>query len=145
MEKQNYRNHVRYYTPHHFIFYPLSFVVCIGCAWSIFHVPEEKIVWIALTAVCVLMIMLAFMLRQHYALTNQNRIVLLELRFRYYMLTHERLDLLENSFSLGQLFALRFASDAELPTLVNRALTENLSADSIKRSIKDWRPDYLRV
>lgn len=145
MEQQNYKNHVRYYAPHHFIFYPLSLVVCIGCAWSIFHAPGEETLWIALTAICVLLIMLAFMLRQHYALTNQNRIVLLELRFRYYLLTHERLDLLENALSKSQLFALRFASDAELPKVVNRALTENLSADSIKRAIKDWRPDYLRV
>lgn len=145
MKKQDYQHHVRYYTPHHFVFYPLSFFVCLTCGWFIFSDPEHALLWSGLTAICALMIMVAFMLRQHYGLTNQNRIVRLELRFRYYLLTHERLEPLEDRLSLSQLFALRFASDAELPALVNRALSENLSPDAIKRAIQHWRPDHLRV
>jgi hypothetical protein len=41
--------------------------------------------------------------------------------------------------------ALRFASDAELRDLVDRALTENLALDQIKRSINDWQPDFHRT
>ena len=85
------------------------------------------------------------MLRQHYALNNQNRIVRLEMRFRYYTLTHERLEPLEINLSFGQLAALRFASDEELPTLVQRALKENLSPKDIKKSIRVWLPDHMRV
>jgi hypothetical protein len=40
---------------------------------------------------------------------------------------------------------LRFASDAELPALVQRALDEKLSRADIKKAITDWRPDYSRV
>ena len=44
-----------------------------------------------------------------------------------------------------QIVALRFASDAELPTLVDRTLTENLAPKQIKALIATWRPDYYRV
>jgi len=45
----------------------------------------------------------------------------------------------------GQLCGLRFASDAEVPQLVERALKEKLSRKQIKQAIKTWRPDYWRV
>jgi hypothetical protein len=45
----------------------------------------------------------------------------------------------------NQLVALRFASDAELPTLTERALSEKLSNADIKKAIQNWRPDYWRV
>jgi len=44
-----------------------------------------------------------------------------------------------------QLIALRFASDAEIPLLVERSLSSNLAPADIKKAIKTWRPDYWRV
>jgi hypothetical protein len=44
-----------------------------------------------------------------------------------------------------QLIALRFASDAELPMLVEQSLSSNLAPADIKKAIKTWRPDYWRV
>jgi hypothetical protein len=43
------------------------------------------------------------------------------------------------------LIALRFASDAELTKLAERALSENLARADIKKSIQTWRPDYWRI
>lgn len=85
------------------------------------------------------------MLRQHYALGNQDRIVRLELRFRYYVLTGKRLEPLESNLSIRQMAALRFAPDEELPAMVERAIKENLSAPQIKKSIVHWLPDHMRV
>jgi hypothetical protein len=47
--------------------------------------------------------------------------------------------------SKPQVIALRFASDAELPALVEQADREHLSADQIKRAIRNWMPDFERT
>jgi hypothetical protein len=87
----------------------------------------------------------SYMLRQHYALGNQNRIIRLELRLRYYQLTHERFEPLEQQLTFGQVAALRFAGDDELPSLVKTTLQNNLSSNDIKKSIKSWQADLMRV
>jgi len=47
--------------------------------------------------------------------------------------------------SMPQLIALRFASDAELPALMERAIAERMTPDAIKREVRDWQGDYLRT
>jgi hypothetical protein len=44
-----------------------------------------------------------------------------------------------------QVVALRFASDAELPALYDRALADRLTPDAIKRAVTQWRADRLRT
>ena len=45
----------------------------------------------------------------------------------------------------GQFVALRFACDAELAALVEKALAGKLPSREIKKAIVTWRPDYYRV
>lgn len=85
------------------------------------------------------------MLRQHYALTLQNRIVRLEMRYRYFSLTGKRLEEFEYKLTDDQIFALRFAPDNELEPLVQDVLKNNLSANAIKKAIVHWKADYHRV
>lgn len=145
MATQNYSNHVRYYPAHHFVFYPLALAMIVFSIYCSFHYPDQQMIWWFAVVIIAMMTFLSFMVRQHYALNNQNRIVRLELRLRYYILTHERFENIENQLSLGQLFALRFASDEEFPVLVQRAVSEKLSADEIKKAIVNWLPDEMRV
>jgi hypothetical protein len=60
-------------------------------------------------------------------------------------LTGKTFDEKERELKLGQIIALRFASDAELLNLMDRAIAENLSSKEIKQQIKNWKGDYLRV
>ncbi len=143
---QNYKNHIRYYTAHHFVFYPVIMALAgLSVYFAFGGTDHAALLWIFLALAFFVIGWLSFMLRQHYAMTGQNRTVVLEVRFRYYVLTHERLELMEDRLSFGQIAALRFASDEELAALVERTLKENLSPDEIKRSIKNWLPDNKRV
>lgn len=145
MEPQNYKNYIRFYTPHHFIFYPGSLALLVTAVYNSIFSEDQKTIWIFSSFIIVLIIWVSFMLRQHYALTLQNRLIKLEMRYRYFSITSERLELLENQLSDGQIFALRFASDSELPNLVNRTIAENLSPEVIKKSIANWKADHDRV
>jgi len=50
-----------------------------------------------------------------------------------------------DQLTVGQLVALRFACDTELPALTARALNEKLSKDELKKAVTSWRPDHVRV
>jgi hypothetical protein len=142
---QNYNNHIRFYPPHHFVFYPLMLVLMGVSGWQAFDEEDNRMLWIFITIVMAVITWVAYMMRQHYALTLQNRIVLMELRYRYFVLTGTRLEPLEDKLTEGQLFALRFAPDIELQSLAANAIKDNLSPDAIKKSIKSWKADHRRV
>jgi hypothetical protein len=113
--------------------------------WQAFRQPDNNLLWWMVTFALALILWSSIMVRQHYGIKAQNRSILTELRFRYYVITHERLEKYESQLSFGQIIALRFASDDELPALLQKAIKEDLKPDAIKRAIKVWLPDYLRV
>lgn len=142
---QNYKNHIRFYIPHHFIFYPSIGLLLAFAIWKAFIDHSNSTVWVFMAVMLLLVGWLSFMLRQHYALTLQNRIVVLEMRYRYFSITGTKLESLEPKLTFGQIAALRFASDEELPDLLQRTLVEKLSPSDIKKSIQNWLPDNRRV
>lgn len=140
---QTYQNHVRWYPLVHFVVVPLLFLNLI---WQIVRFSQEK-TWDRaenlLLAVALVLLNLAARLQ---ALKAQDRVIRLEERLRYREILPA--DLAEKAVNLrtGQILALRFASDAELPDLIKRTLAgEFQSNKQIKQAIKNWRGDYLRV
>ncbi len=75
----------------------------------------------------------------------QDRIILLEMRVRgASLLTPAQQELLA-SLPTAKVVSLRFASDGELPALLDRTVAEDLTPDEIKRAVVQWRPDHLRT
>ena len=145
MKKQNYSNHKRYYIPHHFIFLPLLTILLVAGIRKAFIDEEHRLAWELFSVTIFCIFYLTLMLRQHYALGNQDRIVRLEFRLRYFEIFGKSADTVEKRLSFSQIAALRFADQNEFIHLINLALNNGLSADEIKKSIKDWQPDNDRV
>ncbi|WP_326984567.1 DUF6526 family protein [Chryseobacterium sp. MYb264] len=145
MESQNYKNHRKFYPPHHFIYLPLLILLEVFGVYKIFNDLAHQLVWILFSVIIFLIFYLAIMLRQHYALGLQNRMVRLEFKQRYFEIFGLRSDEVEEKLTFGQIAALRFAYDDEFKELLYKALHENISGDQIKRSIQKWRPDNHRI
>jgi hypothetical protein len=87
-------------------------------------------------------VMTLVVISRTYIVRLQNRIIRVEMLLRL-----ERLGLGADfgRLSMPQVAALRFASDAELPALIGRAINERLTSDQIKRAVTDWQGDYFRT
>jgi hypothetical protein len=80
-----------------------------------------------------------------YTTRLQDRIIRLEMRVRgAALLTPEQQRLL-HALHIKQVTALRFASDAELPALLERASRENMPPTEIKKAVRTWVADDART
>jgi uncharacterized protein DUF6526 len=135
-------NHVRFDPAFHFFLAPALLLFLL---WTVIHLVRHlESMSVGFVVVAVLMLVTATKARL-YALRVQDRVIRLEERLRLSGLLPEPLRSRVGELTEAQLIALRFASDAELPTLVQRALGENLGAKQIKEEVREWRPDYWRV
>jgi hypothetical protein len=76
----------------------------------------------------------------------QNRVIRLEERLRYERVLPADLKARIPELTLTQVVSLRFASDAELPTLARKVLDDKMTErKAIKQMVKSWRPDFLRA
>ena len=142
-ETQSYNHHTRWDPLFHFFLLP---VAVIGLVSAIVHFclrphPLHSVLLILFALAALVAI---FKIRL-YSLKVQDRVIRLEERLRLAALLPEALRARILELSEQQLIALRFASDAELAGLAERAMNGKLSPSDIKKSIKDWRPDYWRV
>ncbi|MCB1023353.1 MAG: hypothetical protein KDB79_03130 [Acidobacteria bacterium] len=142
-ETQNYQNHTRWLAPFHFFLSPLLLVSLIYFTVRLVQEPTWDHGMFVLLLIGIITI--AFLARTQ-ALTVQNRVIRLEERLRYKDVLSA--DLAERALKLkiGQMIGLRFASDEELPDLVERTLNgEFENTKDIKMAVKNWRGDHLRA
>lgn len=140
---QSFANHARWLPIYHFLASPVTAFWALHSIWHAIQDPELAHWFEALVAVA---ISAGIVSARIMAITVQNRVIRLEMRLRLKELLSG--DLLERSrkLTVRQLIALRFASDAELPALVERTLKgEFAKPKEIKAAIKDWQPDWLRA
>ena len=138
-ETQHYANHP--HRPTSWIITALLSVFALVLSVLLLLRVPRSVNALALLLLCLAVVGLVLMIRR-YATRLQDRIIRLEMRVRLAALGREH-DMAR--LSTRQLVALRFASDAELAALAERAVRENLTPDQIKRAVANWQPDLMRT
>jgi hypothetical protein len=140
---QNYANHRRYFSLYHSVALPIFIVnVFVALAFAARH-PSLLSAWSFVVAIAFVVGLVA---SRTSTLIVQNRVIGLEMRLRLATILPVELCQRIPELHLKQLVGLRFAGDAELPALVERCLRgELLTADSVKRAVQHWRPDFVRA
>jgi hypothetical protein len=142
---QSYAHHTKWDPLFHFFILPVFAIAAIvAIVHAVTHLGRHPI-HAALLILFALATLAAVSKIRLYPLKAQDRIIRLEERLRLATLLPENLRARIPELTEGQLIGLRFASDAELPALIQRALTEKLTCDQIKKEIKTWRPDNFRL
>jgi len=148
-QPQNFANHTRFDPLFHFFLAP---VFILGVILALIHFfahlshssfrDDFHAGLIILLAVALVVWLTKTRL---YALKVQDRVIRLEERLRLTQLLPDPLRSRIPELTEDQLIGIRFASDAEVPKLVERTLKERLSRKQIKQAIVNWRADNWRV
>jgi membrane-bound ClpP family serine protease len=142
MKSQNYSNHRRFVPLYHFFTLLGTLLLLIGSIVNLVKSSGENLYNASLLVFGSLLLMLTAFYARVFALKAQDRAIRAEENFRHYVLTGKMLD---SKLTARQIIGLRFAPDEEYADLASRAVTENLSENAIKKSIKNWKEDSYRV
>ena len=143
-DTQSYANHAQIVPLYHRLLTGVLLLTLIGSvvnlskSWGDSTRFYSASLIVALTVVAVFL----FVFVRVFPLRAQDRAIRAEEQLRHYILTGRLLDA---RLTMRQIVALRFASDAEFVGLAQRAVEQSLSADAIKREVKQWRADTYRV
>jgi hypothetical protein len=136
-------NHVRLHPPFHFFLMPAALVLLILTIINVVKHSDLLESWILLLIGVITPI--AFLLIRVNPLRAQDRVIRLEERLRLAALLNEPLKSRIGELTEPQLVALRFASDAEVAALMEKALKEQMKSADIKKAVVSWRADLFRV
>lgn len=140
---QTFANHRRFLPLWHYFTLPILLINVFVAGWSAFKNPG---LWSAWGVVVSLAILVGILLSRQMPVATQDRIIRLEERARIGRLLPADMRGRESELTRSQYVALRFAPDDEVPELTRRALSGELkTSDDIKRAIKNWRADHMRV
>ncbi len=140
---QTYKNHTRFDVLYHFIASPIALLNLIIQVRHAYYYSTRYTIWNAVFAFGILALVLSARVM---AVTVQDRLIRLEMRLRLRELLPAAMHADIAKLTVKQLVGLRFASDAELPELVQRVLKgELVEQKAIKLAVKDWQADWQRA
>lgn len=149
MAEQSYRNHRKFVPGYHFVTFG---ILVANLCWSLYRLirgfPAVEIpVADRVVSVLVALALIGLALyARFFALTVQDRVIRNEMHARLATVLPPDLRPRIGELRRGQLVALRFASDEELPELTRQVLDGRLTqGDEIKRAIRSWQGDFLRA
>jgi hypothetical protein len=142
-DPQTYSNHTRWHAPFHFFLAPVLLTNVVIAVVQLVRDPGLDRGWWLVVSIA--LVVMAALTRLN-PLKVQDRVIRLEESLRYYQLLPEDLARRAASLTPAQTVALRFAPDEELEGLVREVLEGRLTKPGeIKRAVKNWRADTLRV
>ncbi len=152
MNEQNFSNHMKFVPMFHFFLIPVLVLNLVWDVVSIFRISTHSgfslsvLVGLMVSILVSIALLVMAFLARIFALGVQDRVIRLEERMRYERILPDDLKPRIGEFTINQLVALRFASDAELPALARKVLDGKVSErKAIKQMVQNWRPDYQRV
>ena len=142
-QSQTFATHRRWIPMWHFFTVPVLLINVLVVAYHFVRDPQLMNGWVVLVAIALLV---GIFVSRNMPLRAQDRIIRLEERTRLERLLPSDLRGRVGELTASQLIAIRFAADDEAPELTRRALNGELKTqDDIKRAIRNWRADHLRV
>ena len=143
MATQSFEKHARWLPIYHYFASPVTAIYALYAIGLAVREPSKATI---IHAVWAAAISAGVVSARIMAITVQNRLIRLEMRLRLKEILSGELLTRSRALTVRQLIALRFASDAELPGLVERTLKgEFASGKEIKQAITDWQSDWLRA
>jgi hypothetical protein len=144
MQEQSYAKHAMFVPGFHFVLAGIILLTLVGSFVNLWQSlgDHERLYSASLIAAISVALALLFFFTRNFAVGVQDRAIRAEENLRHFVLTGKLLD---PRLSIGQIVGLRFASDAEFAELARKAAEEGLSRDTIKKSVKSWRPDHNRI
>ena len=141
-QPQSFTNHTKWDPLFHFILVPISIVNLFVVGVYLYKTPSRLGAWVLVLAIAAFLTLFKMRL---YSLKVQNRLICLEEKVRMAAVLPSSHKAHVDSLTPDQFVGLRFASDDELTTLVERAAKEKLSRADIKKAVVKWRADEYRV
>ena len=144
MKNQNFENHARFVPGYHFVTSTLLLLGTIGASINLWKqiARGENVYNASLILLLFIIGIFLFYFIRTFAVTVQDRAIRADENLRHYIITGKPID---PRITLGQIIALRFASDDELVELSNKAISESLASVEIKKLIKNWKADHHRA
>ena len=140
---QTYATHRRFIPQFHFFVLPVLIANIVITIVEFVRHPRFITGWVVVLAFA---LAIGIWTARAMALRAQNRIIRLEERTRLEQLLSGNERSRIGDLTTAQLIAIRFAHDEEVPDLVRRSLSGELRTQGdIKRAIRNWRADHLRV
>ncbi len=140
-KEQTLKSHIKWDPLFHFFLGPVAMFMLVDTIVQLVRNPGWPS---AMHVVAGLWALVATFKIRLYALKVQDRVIRLEERLRLRELASAFAGK-AGQLTEDQLIGLRFASDAEVAGLAEKALAGGWSRKQIKESIQNWRPDHWRV
>src|SRR5262245_32719760 len=142
-QPQSFERHAKMVPLYHYVAWP---ILTLNFLWAVFRLIVGPGIDSIMSVLVAFALVLTIWYARVFALRVHDRVIRLEMRQRLVGLMPRDQQASIAALTPSQCVALRFASDAELPTLVATVLKDNVhDKKAIKKLIRNWTADHARA